>query len=155
MDNLSCSKWGCRDPDSDTEDFKAPVPKVKGKATTDSKRFVEPTYTVDLDQICQGFVPKSTRKATVWVVKVFEWRLIRNRATSDDGEKCPANLLECPMHYWLSRMESRILLALFRVCWLACTVNARSKPYPPSTISSLLAGLYRECQKYIAIAPTS
>ena len=72
--------------------------------------------------------------------RVFEqWRVERNRATSDDGEMCPSNLLQCPvqvsLNYWLSRF----------------VVEARredGQPYPPTSISNLLAGLYRECRKY-------
>ena len=52
---------------------------------------------------------------------------------------CRSNLLQCPvqvsLNYWLSRF----------------VVEARredGQPYPPTSISNLLAGLYRECRKY-------
>ena len=140
-----CSEWGCCESDSDKEDFKEPQKKkAKGKGgkktVTGSNRFVSPTSSVEIDKICKGFVPKNTEKATNWAVRVFEqWRVERNRATSDDGEMCPSNLLQCPvqvsLNYWLLRF----------------VVEARredGQPYPPMSVSNLLAGLYRECRKY-------
>ena len=93
-----------------------------------------------MDKICKGSVPKNTEKATNWVVRVFkQWKAERNRATSDDGEMCPSNLLQCPvqvsLNYWL----------------LLLVVEAHredGQPYPPTSISNLLAGLYHECRKY-------
>ena len=139
-----CSEWGCCESDSDKEDFKEP-PKKKakgkgGKKVTGSKRFVSPTSSVEMDKICKGFVPKNTEKATNWAVRVFEqWRVERNRATSDDSEMCPSNLLQCPvqvsLNYWLSR-------------FVVEAHREDGQPYPPTSISNLLAGLYRECRKY-------
>ena len=93
-----------------------------------------------MDKICKGFVPKNTEKATNWAVRVFEqWRVERNRATSDDSEMCPSNLLQCPVqvsfNYWLSR-------------FVVEAHREDGQPYPPTSISNLLAGLYRECRKY-------
>ena len=110
------------------------------KTVTGSKRFVSSTSSVEMDKICKGFVPKNTEKATNWAVRVFEqWRVERNRATSDDGEMCPSNLLQYPvqvsLNYWLLRF----------------VVDARredGQPYPPTSVSNFLAGLYRECRKY-------
>ena len=74
-----------------------------GMKVTGSKRFVSPTSSVEMDKICKGFVPKNTEKATNWVVRVFEqWRVERNRETSDDGEMCPSNLLQCPVQVSLN-----------------------------------------------------
>ena len=98
------------------------------KTVTGSKRFVSSTSSVEMDKICKGFVPKNTEKATNWAVRVFEqWRVERNRATSDDGEMCPSNLLQYPvqvsLNYWLSRF----------------VVDARredGQPYPPTSVSN-------------------
>ena len=80
-----CSEWGCCESDSDKEDFKEPPKKVKGKGgkkVTESKWFVSPTSSVEMDKICKGIVPKYTEKATSWAVRLFEqWRVERNRAT--------------------------------------------------------------------------
>lgn len=136
-----CSEWGCCETDSDREDFKEPPKKkAKGKGGKESKRFVAPTSSVEMEKICKGFVPKNTQKATNWAVRVFEeWRVERNKATSDDGKKCPSNLLECPLqtllNYWLSRFVVEVR-------------REDGQQYPPTTISNLLAGLYRECRKY-------
>ena len=43
-----------------------------GKKVTGSKQFVSLTSSVEMEKICKGFVPKSTEKATKWVVRVFE-----------------------------------------------------------------------------------
>ena len=77
-----------------------------GKKATGSKRFVSPT---SMDKICEGLFRRLTRKKLqTWAVRLFEqWRVERNRATSDDGEMCRSNLLQCPvqvsLNYWLSR----------------------------------------------------
>ena len=130
------------------EDFKEPKKKkmkgIDGKEVTQSKRFVAVSEE-EMEQICKGFVPKNTKKATSWAVKVFEqWRLQRNEMTNDDGKLCPSNLLECPklteLNYWLSRF----------------VVEARREngdAYPARTLSNLLAGLYRHCREYDAACP--
>ena len=103
-----CCEWGCCESDSDKEDFKEPPKKAKGKGrkkVTGSKRFVSPTSSVEMDKIkiCKGFVPRNTEKATNWVARVFEqWRVERNRVTSDDSEMCPSNLLQCPVQVSLN-----------------------------------------------------
>ena len=55
----------------------------------------------------------------------------RNEVTSDDGEMCPSNLLQCPVQVSLNYWPSRFVVAA----------------HPPMSVSNLLtaAGLYREC----------
>ncbi len=104
-----------------------------------AKRFVSPKSSADMERICQGVVPKNTQKSTSWAVRVFEeWRAQRNKATSDSGEQCPASLqrpIGALLNYWLSRFVTEAR-------------REDGQPYPPSTISGLLAGLYRNCKQY-------
>ena len=78
------------------------------------------------------YVPLNTGKATMWAIKVFDqWRESRNAASE---EQCPDNLLVKPnvqqLNYWLSRFVVE-----------GCREDG--KPYPSSSISNILAGLYR------------
>ena len=80
-----------------------------------------------MDQVCRGFVPKNTKKATSWALRVFQqWRMHRN--------SCPENLLEQPnselLNHWLARFVVEIR-------------REDSQPYPPLSIKAILAGLYR------------
>ena len=95
-----------------------------------------------MEKLCKGFVPKNTQKSTNWVVKVFEqWQVERNGAVSGDNRLCPSSLFEFPvlsdLNYWLLRfaIEAR---------------RAYGNPYPASSISNLLAGLYRHCKEHDA-----
>ncbi len=161
-----CSVWGCCEDsnmedlqptkkkekrtsesvtDSDMEDFQPP--KKKGKRclslTSNEKgkqRFVSPTSNKDMEKICKGVIPKNTQKSTDWAIGVFEeWRTNRNLATKDSAEQCPTNLLEQPtsesLNHWLARFVTE-------------TRREDGKPYPPSSINGLLAGLYRKCREY-------
>ena len=73
-----------------------------------------------------------------------EWRAERNRVASGDDRLCPANLFECPaasdLNYWLSRFIVEVR-------------RTDGKPHPASSISNLLAGLYRHCREYNADCP--
>ena len=132
-----CSEWDCCLSDSELEDFEY-HPRKKAKLdSTSTKRFVSPTSEVDMKKICQGFVPKNTQKATDWAVRVFtEWRAQRNKASS---EQCPSDLLEWPvdtaLNYWLAR-------------FVVEAHRENGSPYPPTSISNMLAGLYRYCKKF-------
>ena len=73
------------------------------KAKLDS-RFHSPQKET-MEEICKGFVPANTKKATGWAIGVFNsWRAERNQRSE---EKCPAELLEKPtvkeLNYWLPR----------------------------------------------------
>lgn len=105
-------------------------------------RFTKPTSPSSMDRICRGYVPPNTGKATKWALKVFDdWRHARN-ATSE--EQCPENLLIEPevdkLNYWLSR-------------FVVETRREDGQPYPPSSISNILAGLYRHCKAVVRDFP--
>ena len=68
-------------------------------------RFPAPTGSPTMSDICKGYVPQNTHKATTWALRVFNaWRQERNRVAT---EKCPDDLLESPdvgnLNCWLSR----------------------------------------------------
>ena len=121
--------------------FKEPLKKKAkgkgGKKVTGSKQFVSPTSSVKMDKICKGFVPKETEKATNWAVRVFEqWRVERNRVASD-AVKFPTccralsryrSIIGCRglLLKLVERMNSRIHLHLFQICWLVCIVSAEN-----------------------------
>ena len=63
-----------------------------------------------MSEICKGYVPQNTDKATTWAMRVFKaWRIERNKVATD---KCPDNLLESPdihnLNRWLSRLGSHV-----------------------------------------------
>ena len=85
-----------------------------------------------MSEICKGYVPQNTDKATTWAMRVFKaWRIERNKVATD---KCPDNLLESPDIHNLNRWLSRLVVECRR---------EDGAPYPPSSISNILAGLYR------------
>ena len=99
---------------------------------TRTSRFPAPTGSPTMSEICKGYVPQNTDTATTWAMRVFEaWRIERNKV---DTDKCPDNLLESPdihnLNHWLSHFV------------VECR-REDGKPYPPSSISNILAGLYR------------
>ena len=113
------------------DDTSAPPAKKTGlKLSLNKPRFAEPLGEVDMNTLCQPFVPNNTRKQTDWAMNVFEsWRSTRN------GENCPAHLLtkQCTVKElsdWLCRfvVEAR---------------RSDGKPYPSTTLYQLLAGLLR------------
>ena len=125
-----CSQWGCYEPpevEMDDSDFEEPLAK---KMT--APHFASPVSPIKLDTIFQGYVPLNTKKATSWAVRAFEQ--LRDQRNEKSSEECPSDLLEKPTADSLN-------------CWLLrFVVEARrenGKPYPPSSISDLLAGLYR------------
>ena len=78
----------------------------------------------------------------MWAIKVFDqWRESRNAASE---EQCPDNLLVEPnvqqLNYWLSRfvVEGR---------------REDGKPYPASSISNILAGVYRHSKAIVPDFP--
>ena len=85
-----------------------------------------------MKEICQGYIPRNSNKATNRALKVFQsWR--EQRGEQQDGI-CPVDLLETNnaelLNFWLSRF----------------VVEARredGKSYPPATIHNLLSGIYR------------
>ena len=83
-----------------------------------------------IDEICKGYVPANTKRNTEWSRRVFaEWR-----ASRDDEEVCPPDLLENPnikkLNFWIPRFINEV----------RCIDG---KPYPPRTINQILAGLQR------------
>lgn len=135
-----CSEWGCcerteadmddlRDPDFEEPPSKRKKTKLQGSRT----RFASPVSPGKMQQICKGFVPANTKKATTWALRAFEqWRDERNKSSC--SEKCPVDLLEKPSAEALNRWLPRFVVEARR---------EDGNPYPPSTISNLLAGLYR------------
>ena len=113
-----CLEWHCcgrMEPE--------PEPEPKRKKLD---HFAKPTSPTSMSKI-----PPNTGKGTKWALKVFEqWRDNRNR--SSQGQ-CPENLLVEPsiqqLNYWLSRFVVEVR-------------REDGKPYPASSISNILAGLY-------------
>ena len=99
-----------------------------------------------MKEICQGYIPRNTNKATNRALKVFEsWREQRGE---QQGGICPVDLLETKnaelLNFWLSRF----------------VVEARredGKSYPPATIDNLLSGIYRysKSRKRKKVLPSS
>ena len=111
--------------------------------TKKKRRFNSPVSPGKMGTICKGVVPSNTKKATSWAVRVFdEWRLERNATAT--GEQCPLELLEKPdahsLNYWLSRFVVEMR-------------RADGDPYPPTTISNVLAGIYRYCKSFVPDCP--
>ena len=95
------------------------------------RRFGSPAPASEMEQICKGYIPPNTQKATDWSLHIFkEWQAKRNKGV----KQVPMNLLEEPSVKELNK-------------WLSCFVVEAAcedgKPYPPSSISNILAGLYR------------
>ena len=100
-------------------------------------RFPAPTSSPTMNKICKGYVPQNTNKATGWALRVFNtWQNERNRVSAD---KCPENLLEMPNVGNLNRWLARFVVECRR---------EDGKPYPPSSITNLLAGLYRYSKSF-------
>ena len=111
--------------------------------TKKKRRFNSPVSPGKMGTICKGVVPSNTKKATSWAVRVFdEWRRERNATAT--GEQCPLELLEKPdahsLKYWLSHFVVEMR-------------RADGDPYPPSTISNVLAGIYRYCKSFVPDCP--
>ena len=86
--------------ENDDPDFKSPKKKKQIKL---SKR-VEKV----IDEICKGYVPANTKRNTEWSRRVFaEWR-----ASRDDEEVCPPDLLETPnikkLNFWIPRFINEV-----------------------------------------------
>ena len=81
-----------------------PPPK-RSKTESSIGRFPKPCSSSQMKEICQGYVPRNTNKATNWALKVFQlWR--EQRGEQQDGV-CPVDLLESNnvelLNFWLSR----------------------------------------------------
>ena len=105
--------------------------KLQRKPQPDKDRFALSTEQ-ELEKAREGYTPKNTIRSTDWSMRVFcAWRDHRNERCED---KCPMDLLDKPtiplLNKWLS----------------AFVVEARREDgqrYPATTISQLLAGLWR------------
>ena len=89
-----------------------------------------------------GIRPSQYRKSTKWALGVFHhWRDARNAAAE---EKCPDDLFsDCnvqKLNYWLSRLVVEVR-------------REDGKPYPASSISNVLAGLYRHAKTVVPNCP--
>ena len=103
----------------------------KHQDSRSTTRFAPPVSPGKMTEICNGYVPPTTVRATNWAVRVLdEWREECNKRCS---KRCPSDLLEHPaaetLNLWLARfvVEAR---------------RADGDPYPPTTIVNLLSGLY-------------
>ena len=106
------------------------------KAKLDS-RFRSPQKRETMQEICKGFVPANTKKATGWAIGVFNsWRAERNQRSE---EKCPAQLLEKPTVKELNYCLSRFVVEVRR---------GDQQPYPPTSISNILSSLYRYSREH-------
>ena len=95
-------------------------------------------------KICEGYVPQNTGKATDWAVRVFhDWRTARNKSVGV-AEQCPETLLEKPIAEPLNYCLSRFIVEVRR---------EDGNPYPPSSISNILAGLYRYSKALVRTCP--
>ena len=124
-----CSEWDCC-----AAAMEPPRKKRKGDST---HRFMMPVSPTKMNEICDGYVPRNTKKATEWALRLFrEWRDNRNLVTSTQ-DQCPSTLLEEPrsdlLNYWLSRFVVDIR-------------REDRQAYPPSSLNNILAGLYRYCR---------
>ena len=74
---------------STDDNLSAPTVKKQGlKLSLNKPKFAQPIGEVDINTLCQPFIPSNTCKQTDQAVNVFElWRSTRN------GEKCPTHLL--------------------------------------------------------------
>ena len=68
-------------------------------------RFPVPCSSSQMQEICQGCVPRNTSKATNWAIKMFQsWR--EQWGKQEDGI-CPVDILESNnvelINFWLSR----------------------------------------------------
>ena len=118
-----CSEWGC-----------CTMEPAKKKARTEAATnwFFVPVSSPRMQKIFKGYIPKNTEKATSWALHVFtEWWSQRNKSSK---EKCPETLLERPSTDSLNYRLSQFVIQ--------CRCED-GKPYPPSTIFNILAGLYR------------
>ena len=106
-------------------------------------RFSKPISPTSMQRICKGYVPANTGKSTKWAEGVLHhWRDARN-ATAEE-EKCTNDLFtDCnikTLNYWLSQFVVEV--------W-----QEDAKPYPASSISNILAGLYRHAKTIVPDCP--
>ena len=108
-------------------------------------RFRKPVSPRSMERICKGAVPTNRKKVMSWAFHVFEeWRKQCNEAAKMPDEKCLLKLLEEPKPRSLNCWLSRFVLELRR---------ADGNPYPPSSISNILAGLYRYSKSQVPDCP--
>ena len=134
VETLLESAWGCCK--MDNPNFEEPRTKKKKSAMSPSgrgkMRSAPPKSPGNMSKICSGYVPPTTKRYTKWAIRVFDqWQEERNTRRS---EQCPLDLLEKPsteaLNHWLPQ-------------FIAEARRSDGDPYPPSTLSNILAGLYR------------
>ena len=91
--------------ENDDPDFKSPKKKKQIKL---SKRVEKVSTQEVIDEICKGYVPANTKRNTEWSRRVFaEWR-----ASRDDEEVCPPDLLENPnikkLNFWIPALLTKL-----------------------------------------------
>ena len=106
---------------------------LKRKETTEERFPV--VEEKELEEASKGVVPLNTKKNNTWAIQNFnEWALSRNSRSPDDP--VPEDLL--------SSNDADVMCK-----WLCLFVmETRQKsgcPYPPSSLYSILCGLYRVC----------
>ena len=85
-------------------DFEEPCKKKKKSTAFKNSRsmthLAPPASPGKMSEICNGYVPPTTVRATNWAVRVLdEWREERNKHCS---ERCPSDLIEL-LNLWLAR----------------------------------------------------
>jgi hypothetical protein len=111
------------------------------RCPSSSSRFGIPVTTEELNQSIQGGVPCNTRRNTEWAVRVFSsWKQWRNGQSVE--EDAPGRYVHdlhvmnsFELNYWLY--------------WFIHEARSKDgKPYPPTTMQQLIAGIQRYIRDY-------
>ena len=114
-------------------------PSRKRRVLLSSKKTVDRFDIVDESKIKEaatGVVPINTKKNTLWACQNFsDWAKVRNTKLPND-----------PVPFGLLSSSDPALVCKWLCCYVMETRQQSGKPYPPSSIYSLLCGLYRTCR---------
>ena len=89
----------------------------------------------ELDKLLKPCIPKNMETSTKWALENFHsWLIHRNNGAKCNADICPETLLE--------DMDSTRLNKWF-AAYVAETRKVNGDPYPPSTLQSLLSGLFQ------------
>ena len=114
---------------------KLPLERTGKKKSLVRKAVFPALSEAEIEEWCRPFVPKNTQNNTGWAVCNFnEWQSAFNTGKSDD-EKCPEFLLET--------CEDAGTLCRWLCRFVTSTRRSDGEQYTPTSIHSLLAGLYR------------
>ena len=126
--------WWCKVLSDEEEKEVAFREDWKKEITSEKSRFPALSE-AEIEEWCRPFVPKNTQNNTGWAVCNFnEWQSAFNTGKSDD-EKCPEFLLET--------CEDAGTLCRWLCRFVTSTRRSDGEQYTPTSIHSLLAGLYR------------